>query len=231
MRAALVPATPPPRITTDRVLITLTPWDPQEIWPAMVAALRHRPAIIAPFVTRPADTIPDRAAAGLPPAHLAAEGVYALRRADSGARQYNGTVVLQGNGVGSIFVNEVLPQIERLGLNLNVFYVASVELFKLLSRAERESILPEALTHEAVGITDFTLPTLHQWVRSNDGIRRSLHSFRGGHYLGSGAAAKVLEEAGIHAAGQLAMIERYASHIEKGKFESRFPERIPGQSA
>jgi transketolase len=63
---------------------------------------------------------------------------------------------------------------------------------------------------EAVGITDFTLPTLYRWVRSNEGIARTLHSFRGGHYLGSGAAAKVLEEAGIHAEGQLAMIRDYA---------------------
>jgi len=214
----------------DRVMITLTPWDPQEIWPAMVAALRHRPAIIAPFVTRPADRIPDREALGLPPAHAAGEGVYALRRADPDVRQYNGTLILQGNGVGSTFVGEVLPRIGQMGLNMNIFYVTSVELFRLLSRAEQETILPEALTHEAVGITDFTLPTLHQWVRSNDGIRRSLHTFRGGHYLGSGSAAKVLEEAGIHAAGQMAMIERYAADIEKGKFEVKVPERYSGHA-
>jgi transketolase len=212
----------------DRVMITLTPWDAQEIWPAMVTALRHRPAIIAPFVTRPADTIPDREELGLPPAHLAAEGVYAIHRADPGSRQYNGTIILQGNGVASIFISEVYPRIRELGLNMNIFYVTSVELFKLLSRAERESILPEALTHEAVGITDFTLPTLYQWVRSNDGIRRSLHSFRGGHYLGSGSAAKVLEEAGIHAGGQLEMIVRYAADIEKGKFEIQMPGRMSG---
>ena len=212
----------------DRVMITLTPWDPQEIWPLMVASLLHRPAIIAPFVTRPADRTPDRAALGLPPAHVAADGVYAIRRADPDSRQYNGTVFLQGNGVASIFVNEVCPELERLGLNMNIFYVSSAELFKLLSRAERESILPEPLTREAVGITDFTLPTLYQWVRSNDGIQRSLHSFRGGHYLGSGSAAKVLEEAGIHAKGQLEMIVRYAADVEKGKFELKMPGGMSG---
>ena len=36
--------------------ITLTPWDPQEIWPLLAAALRRRPALIAPFVTRPDET-------------------------------------------------------------------------------------------------------------------------------------------------------------------------------
>ncbi len=212
----------------NRVMITLTPWDPQEIWHMTVAALRHRPAIIAPFVTRPADRVVDRPALNLPPAHHAADGIYAMRRADPDSRQYNGTLFLQGNGIATVFVAEVLPELERRGLNMNIFYVTSVELFKLLSRAEQESILPEELTFESIGITDFTVPTLHQWVRSNEGIRRSLHSFRGGHYLGSGSAAKVLEEAGIHGKGQLDTLLRYAADIEKGKFEVRLPRRMSG---
>ncbi|HRY29865.1 MAG TPA: hypothetical protein P5079_07480, partial [Elusimicrobiota bacterium] len=85
-------------------VITLTPWDPQEIWPLMIAALKARPAVICPFVTRPAESVPDRKALGLPPAHVAAKGVYAIRTADPKAKQYNGTVVLQGNGVASVFV-------------------------------------------------------------------------------------------------------------------------------
>ena len=34
-------------------MITLTPWDPQEIWILVAAGLAKRPAILAPFVTRP----------------------------------------------------------------------------------------------------------------------------------------------------------------------------------
>ena len=117
--------------------------------------------------------------------------------------------------MASIFVSDVLPELDKRGLNLNVYYVASVELFKLLSQKEQEAIFPESLTYEAMGITDFTLPTMYQWVRSNDGLRRSLHSFRRGHYLGSGSASKVLEEAGVHAEGQLESIISYAVHIEK----------------
>lgn len=196
-----------------KVMITITPWDVQEIWPMVVTSLLARPAILAPFVTRPADTVVDRAALRLPPAEAAVKGVYAMRRADPAREEYHGTLVLQGNGIGTTFVNEVLPQIDREGWNLNIFYVASVELFNLLSPREQEEIFPEHLTLESVGITDFTLPTLYRWVRSNDGLRRTLHSFRSGHYLGSGSAAKVLEEAGIHGAGQLVMIRDYANHM------------------
>ena len=47
-------------------------------------------------------------------------------------RWRNGTLVLQGSGVTNTFVNEVLPRIDEAGLNMNIFYVASAELFDLL---------------------------------------------------------------------------------------------------
>ena len=47
--------------------ITLTPWEPQEIWPLAATALAARPAVIAPFVTRPSEPVLDRAALGLAP--------------------------------------------------------------------------------------------------------------------------------------------------------------------
>jgi len=197
----------------DRVMVTLTPWDPQEIWPLLVEGLRVRPAILAPFVTRPADKIIDREALKIPPPEVARKGVYALRRADLTRDEYHGTVVLQGNGVGNIFVNDVLPVLDQEGWNLNVYYVTSTELFNLLNREEQEEIYPQRVAMEAVGITDFTLPTMYRWVRSNEGQLRTLHSFREGHYLGSGQAAKVLEEAGIHAGGQLTMIRDYCRFI------------------
>ncbi|MCH8873920.1 hypothetical protein IH824_14305, partial [candidate division KSB1 bacterium] len=197
------------------VLITLTPWDAQEIWPLMVAGLKARPAILSPFVTRPPDRIIDRAEYGLPPAHEAVKGIYAIRRADPSAKQRSGTLVLQGNGVATIFVQEVLPLLDEKGLNLNVFYVSSAELFNRLPKSEQVEIFPEALSYESLGITDFTLPTMYRWIRSNEGLKRTLHSFREHHYLGSGQAHKVLQEAGIHAEGQLAAILDYAQFMEK----------------
>ena len=45
-------------------MITLTPWDPQEMWIVMSAALAKRPAVIAPFVTRPSEKVLDRKGPG-----------------------------------------------------------------------------------------------------------------------------------------------------------------------
>jgi len=197
------------------VMITLTPWDANEVWPLMIAALKQRPAILAPFVTRPADVILDREKMGLPPATAAVKGAYALRKANPNAAQYHGTIVLQGNAVATIFLNDVLPELEKKGFNLNIYYVTSMELFHSLPVDEQEAIFPERLAYEAMGISDFTLPTMQYWIRSNDGLRRTLYPFRDGRFLGSGQAEKVLEEAGVHAAGQIKAVTDYAQAMEK----------------
>ncbi len=196
-------------------LITLTPWSPDEVWPLLIEGLMKRPAVLAPFVTRPSETIPDRAKLGLDPATAATKGVYAFRRADKNAKKYHGTLVLQGCGVASMFIQGTLEKIVKAGLNMNVFYIASTELFKLLPEKEQEKIFPEKLRAHAMGLTDFTLPTMYQWVRWNEGLKRTLSPFRHGHHLSTGSAEKVLEEAGLHSTGQFKEILSYARMIEK----------------
>ena len=190
------------------VMITLTPWDPQEMWPLVITALQKRPAVIAPFVTRPNENVLDRAALKLCPAGDTVTGLYALRKADP-ARRRDGTIVLQESAVAYAFVEEALPLIDKAGLNLNVFYVSSAELFDLLPDAEREKIFPEELAQEAMGISGFTLPTMHRWVRSARGLAHTLHPFMRGHFLGSGAGAAVLAEAHLDGASQFKAIEKY----------------------
>ncbi len=191
-------------------MITLTPWDPQEIWPVLTAALRHRPAVIAPFVTRPAEVVIDRGARGLAPASAAAAGMYALRSADP-RRPRDGTIVLQESGVAYAFVEDALPLLDKAGLNLQVMYVASAELFDLLPPEEQDRIYPSALADEAMGITGFTMATLYRWVTSRRGRAHSLHPFRGGHYPGSGQGAMVLKEAGLDGRSQYDAIVAYRS--------------------
>jgi len=184
-------------------LITLTPWDTQEVWPLLVASLRARPAVLAPFVTRPACPVPDRAKLGLPPAHAATKGVYALRRGGKAA------VILQGHGVAHYFVRDVLPKLDAQGSKLSVYYVTSAELFDRLSDEEKREVFPPETAFHSMGITDFTLATLWRWVRSDAGLAASLHPLRLG-YLGSGSGDKVFEQAGLDGRGQWAAVEAWA---------------------
>jgi transketolase len=187
-------------------MITLTPWDPQEIWTLVSAALARRPAVIAPFVTRPNERVIDREARGLAPATAAKTGVYLLHAARG---MSDGTVVLQESGVTYAFVEETLPLLQREGIELNVYYVASAELFDLLSPAEQEKIFPKKAAQEAMGITGFTLPTMYRWVCSEKGRAMTLHPFQKGHFLGSGQAEMVMAEAGLDGESQFKTIARY----------------------
>lgn len=188
-------------------MITLTPWDPSEVWPLVIESLRARPAVLAPFVTRPACPVPDRVKLGLPPASAAAKGVYAVRRGGKA------TVVLQGHGVAHHFMRDVLPELDAAGVKLNVFYVASAELFDRLSDAEKKEAFPPELAFSSMGITDFTQATLWRWVRSDAGLAASLHPLKQG-YLGSGSGDKVLEQAGLTGPGQLAAITAWVKTFE-----------------
>jgi hypothetical protein len=106
-------------------------------------------------------------------------------------------------------VQGALPLIEKAGLNLNVFYIASAELFDLLTEKERAAIFPDEFANEAMGITGFTLATMYRWVRSSRGRAATMHPFMKGHYLGSGAGAAVLKEAGLDGESQFKAIQKF----------------------
>jgi transketolase len=187
-------------------MITLTPWDPGEIWTLLGAAFRRRPAVIAPFVTRPTETVLDRAAHGLAPVEAAATGVYLLRKPKG---KGDVTVVLQESAVAYAFLEQALPLLAKDGLDPRVYYVASAELFDLLPAREQARVFPEAHANEAVGVTGFTLPTLYRWVRSDLGRAHSLHPYARGHFLGSGQGPMVLAEAGLDGTSQAQAIRAY----------------------
>jgi len=186
--------------------ISLTPWEPQEIWPLVATALARRPAVISAFVTRPNEVVLDRESLGLASAQEARSGVYVLRRAQGDG---DVTLVLQESAVTYAFVQEALPLLEEAGIDPLVYYVASAELFDLLPEDEQRRLFPAARAQEAMGITGFTLPTLYRWIRSETGLAASLHPYRKGHYLGSGPGEVVLAEAGLDGESQFRAIKAY----------------------
>jgi transketolase len=188
-------------------MITLTPWDPNEIWYLLAAALSARPSVIAPFVTRPSETVLDREALGLAPAADAVKGVYRLRKARGTP---DAVVVLQESGVTYAFITETLPRLENSGVDVEVFSIASAELFDRLPVAEREKIFPESKQNEAIGITGFTLPTMYRWIRSDAGRAMTMHPYMSGRYPGSGSGRAVIAEAGLDGESQYRRICEFA---------------------
>lgn len=206
--------------------VTLTPWDPQEIWTLVTTALNKRPAVICPFVTRPNEKIIDRKALGLAPAAEAAKGLYLLRKPVKEVP--DGVVVLQGSEVAYAFVEKALPLLLKDNLDVAVYYIASAELFDMLPVEEQESIFPETTAMHAMGISGFTLPTLYRWIPSAQGRKHSLYPFKKGHFLGSGKAESVVAEAGLDGESQYRAIKDFImgttpEHINPEEiFETQF---------
>jgi transketolase len=186
--------------------ISLTPWEPQEIWTLTATALAKRPAVLSVFVTRPSEPVLDREALGLARQEAAVSGVYVLRQPRA---EPDVVVVLQESAVTYAFIQEALPLLIDEGIDALVYYVASAELFDLLPDDEQHRLYPDEHARRAIGITGFTLPTMCRWVHSEEGLAASLHPFRRGHYLGSGPGADVLREAGLDGASQYAAIKDY----------------------
>jgi transketolase len=194
--------------------VTLTPWEPQEIYPLMSRALGRRPAFIAPFVTRPSEPVLDRRALGLAPAWDAVKGVYLLHAAKG---KSDGTIVLQESGVTYAFVMDALPLLREAGIDLDVYYVASAELFEMLPAADKRRLFPEEKAREAMGITGFTMSTMYRWIRSDFGRHHTLHPFKNGAFLGSGPGDMVIEQAGLDGKGQYRAILRYVEELRAMK--------------
>ena len=188
------------------VMISLTPWDPNELWPLTAETLIQRPAVMAAYVTRPSEVIMDRAGLGLAPAEDAVKGVYKLLSANG---KPDATIVYQGSEVAYAFVAGVLPRLREKGINLDVYYVSSAELFGRLDEEERNQIFPETAASSAMMFSGFTVATTYRWIMSERGRQFSMYPWKHGSFLGSGQGDVCLEQAGMHAEAQLDLIQRF----------------------
>ena len=190
------------------VMISLTPWDPNDLWPLTAESLLQRPAVLAAYVTRPSEVMLDRKALGLAPAEDSVKGVYKLLAANGKA---DGTIVYQGSEVAYAFAAHVLPRLKEKGINLDVYYVSSAELFDRLDEQERHEIYPYSAAQSAMMFSGFTVATTYRWIMSERGRQFTMYPWKSGNFLGSGQGDVCLEQAGMHAEAQLETIQKFIS--------------------
>jgi transketolase len=188
------------------VMISLTPWDPNELWPLTAGTLLQRPAVMAAYVTRPSEVMLDREALGLAPAEDSVKGVYKLLQANG---KPDATIVYQGSEVAYAFAAGVLPRLKEKGINLDVYYISSAELFDRLDEEERQEIYPSSSATSAMMFSGFTVATTYRWIMSERGRSFTMYPWKSGNFLGSGQGDVCLEQAGMHAAAQLETIQRF----------------------
>ena len=166
---------------------------------------RHRP------VRHPPDG--EGARPGGPGTRTGQRGCAGRLPAPSFARRATGVVVLQESAAAYAFVEEALPLLERDGIDVEVYYVASAELWDRQPEALREIVFPESKAQVAMGITGFTLATLYRWIRSDFGRAHSLHPYQHGHFPGSGPGSAVVAEAGLDGKSQHSAIVKYVEEL------------------
>ncbi len=197
--------------------ITLTPLDANDVWPLLCAGLKKRPAVLYPVVSRPEVKIIDRAVLGADLPLASTKGVYRL--CSSNKQEPDGVIVVQGPGAGEIFCSAVLPALKEKGLEINAYYVSSRELFTMLDTKEQEELFPLKDRQKAMAITDFTLPTMYCWLKSEMGAEYSIYPFMQNKYMTSGKAKDTYKEAKMDAASQLERIEAYIKALKSGEWK------------
>jgi transketolase len=188
-------------------VIDLHPWEYNEVPVVLAAACATDVPIIAVHLTRPPVEIPDRAALRMPGHFAAARGAYVIRPFHPGEPSH-GTVFVRGS-VSTANLVRVLPELDRLGLNVKVVGAISPQLFARQDAAYRAATLEPADRIDAMVVTNGAYKLMRDWA--DDPIVReySLSSDWDDRWRTGGTVDEVMEEAHLDSGHVLEAIERF----------------------
>ena len=189
-------------------VINLFPWEHNEVPVVLGEALKHSQPIIALHLTRPPVEIPDRQALGMA-SHLdAAKGAYVIRPFREGGRKM-GTVIVQGTS-STANVVEILPDLDRAGLNVKIVAAISRELFDLQSDAYRQEILPEKEWMDSMVLTNGSLQQMWDWIANPIAREYSMSADWDNRWRTGGTLEELIEEAHLSPDWIFRGIKRFA---------------------
>ena len=198
-------------------VVDLHPWEYNEVPVVLAAALATDIPIIALHLTRPAVELPDRDALGMPSHFEAARGAYVLRafRRDAPAM---GTVFVQGTTTTANLV-KLLPDLDKLGLNVKIVAAISPQLFRLQPASYRDTVITPADRLDAMAITNRTVKLMRDWVDGPLGAEYSMGADWDDRWRTGGSVDEVMDEAHLTTAYILEGIGRFvrdrASRLER----------------
>jgi len=173
----------------------------------IAAALRESVPIVALHLTRPPITIPDRAALGIPSHLAAARGAYIVRDFRPGQPRL-GTVIVQGTSSMNNTL-QVLPELDKAGLNVKIVAAISPELFRLQPPAYQEQVLSAADWVDSMVITNGARRLMHDWLHNAIAEEYSLSSDWDNRWRTGGTLDELVDEAHLSPHWILQGIERF----------------------
>ncbi len=190
-------------------IINLHPWEYNEVPVVLGAALRQNAPLIALHLTRPPIAVPDRQALGMPSHFAAARGAYVIRPYRPGQPR-QGTVIVQGTSTTAGIV-QLLPELDKRGLNVKVVAAISPELFALQPASYRDEVLSAADRLDAMAITNGARRLMHDWLDNKVAEAYSLSSDWDNRWRTGGTVEELLEEAHLSPGWLLKGIERFVA--------------------
>jgi len=188
-------------------VIDLHPWEYNEVPVVLGAALRLDAPIIALHLTRPKISIPDREALGMASHFEAARGAYLIRDFREGQPR-GGTVFVQGTSTTANLV-QLLPELDRRGLNVKIVAAISPQLFRLQEPAYRDRVASAADRWDAMAISNRSRRVTADWIAHPIVAEYSLTSDWDDRWRTGGTVDEIIAEAHLSPDHILAGIERF----------------------
>ncbi|NIM20157.1 MAG: transketolase [Candidatus Latescibacteria bacterium] len=202
-------------------IIDLHPWEHNEVPVVIAAALKTGAPIIALHLTRPPIEIPDREALGVPSHFEASKGAYIIRPYKPDMPRM-GAVLVQGTSTTNNLM-KILPEIDKLGLNVKIIAAISPQLFALQDKTYRERVYSDADRLDAMAITNRAKRLMSDWVDNGISYDYALSSDWDNRWRTGGSVEEVVEEAHLSPEWMLEGIQKFARDREKrlGRIKER----------
>jgi transketolase len=129
-----------------------------------------------------------------------------------------GTVFVQGTTTTANLV-KLLPDLDKLGLNVKIVAAISPQLFRLQPASYRDAVITPADRLDAMAITNRTVKLMRDWVDGPLGAEYSMGADWDDRWRTGGSVDEVMDEAHLTTAYILEGIERFvrdrASRLER----------------
>jgi len=193
-------------------VINLYPYEHNEVAPMITAALGMDAPLIALHLTRPGVAVPDRKKLGMASHMEAAKGAYIIRDYKSDLPKM-GTIFVQGTATTANVVN-LLPELDKRGLNVKLVAASSPQLFAAQSEAYQQEMVSDQDWLNSTFITNGSAVAMQDWTGNRLSVEYAMTADWDDNWRSGGSLDEVMEEAHLSERWLLEGIERFANDRE-----------------
>jgi len=195
-------------------VIDIHPYEPNEVGPALLAALATDAPIVALHLTRPNIKVPERDKLGMASHMEAAKGAYVIRDYDP-SRPKQGCIFVRGTSSTAALI-ELLEAGAFDGDGPNVKLVAAVshELFMLQPQSWRDALITKEDWFDSTFITNGARQAMWLWTAHQTSYAYAMGSDWDDRWRTGGSGDEIREEAHLDPAHLLEGIQRFVDERE-----------------